>query len=236
MAPTSDHGIVFDLDGVLMDSEHWWDEIRRGFVARHGGHWADGATEAMLGMSTPEWSRYLVDTLGVPMTAEEAAQAVIDEMAGRFAAGPPVLPGAVEAVRDAAGRAPTAIATSAPPRIVRAFLVGTDLADAVTFTISSEQAGAGKPDPAVYLAAARGIGAAPARCIAIEDSTNGMRAALAAGMALVAAPNRMFPPDPDVVARAAAVIDGVAGLPPVLDRLTATWPRADRSGGAQADR
>ena len=223
MAPTRDHGIVFDLDGVLMDSEHWWDEIRRGLVARHGGHWTDGATAAMLGMSTPEWSRYLVDDLGVPLTPEQAADAVIDEMARRFADAPPVLPGAVEAVHDASRRAPTAIATSAPPRIVQAFLDGTGLAGTVTFTISSEQAGAGKPDPAVYLAAARGIGADPPACIAIEDSTNGMRAALAAGMTLIAAPNTTFPPDPAVVARATAVIGSVAELPPVLDRLTAAW-------------
>ncbi len=217
------HGIVFDLDGVLMDSEHWWDEIRRGVVAQHGGRWTDEATTAMLGMSTPEWAAYLVDELGVRLTADEAARTVIDEMARRFAAAPPVLPGAVDAVRDAARRAPTAIATSAPPRIVQAFLAGTHLDSAVTFAISSEQAGAGKPDPAVYLAAARGIDADPSACIAIEDSTNGMRAALAAGMTLVATPNRVFPPDPAVVAQAVAVIEGVAELPPVLDRLTAAW-------------
>jgi HAD superfamily hydrolase (TIGR01509 family) len=222
-ARSGGHGIVFDLDGVLMDSEHWWDEIRRDLVARRGGRWTDGATAAMLGMSTPEWSGYLVHELGVAMTPDEAARAVIDEMSDRVAHGPPVLPGAIEAVRDAARRAPTAIATSAPPRIVRAFLDGTGLADAVTFSISSEQAGAGKPDPAVYLAAALGIAADPAGCIAIEDSTNGMRAALAASMTLVAAPNRTFPPDPEVVARASVVIDGVADLPPVLERLTRTW-------------
>jgi HAD superfamily hydrolase (TIGR01509 family) len=217
------HGVVFDLDGVLMDSEHWWDEIRRDVADRRGGTWTDDATAAMLGMSTPEWAAYLVDRVGVQLTPEQAAREVIDEMARRFARQPPVLPGAVAAVRDAAGRAPTAIATSAPPRIVQAFLEGTGLADTVTFAISSEQAGAGKPDPAVYLAAARGIGADPAGCVAIEDSTNGMRAALAAGMTLVAVPNRMFAPDPAVVARAAAVIGSVAELPPVLDRLTAAW-------------
>jgi HAD superfamily hydrolase (TIGR01509 family) len=223
MPTASAHGIVFDLDGVLMDSEHWWDEIRRQITAEHGGSWQDGATEAMLGMSTPEWSEYLAAQLGVRLAPEHIARTVIDEMARRFADAPPVIPGATEAVRDAARRAPTAIATSAPPRIVRAFLAGTDLADTVTAYVSSEEVGAGKPDPAVYLEAADRIRVPADGCIAIEDSSNGMRAALAAGMTLIAAPNRAFPPDPGMVAQAAAVIDSVADLGPVLDRLTASW-------------
>ncbi len=216
-------GIVFDLDGVLIDTEHWWDQIRRDVAARHGGTWSDGATAAMLGMSTPEWAAYLVDEIGVKLSAERAAQIVIDEMARRFAEAPPVLPGAVTAVRDAARRAPIAIATSAPPRMAQAFLRATGLEGTVTAAVSSEEVAAGKPDPQVYLAAARAIGADPAGCIAIEDSTNGMRAALAAGMVLVAAPNAVFPPDPAVLAQATEVIGSVAELPRVLDRLTASW-------------
>jgi HAD superfamily hydrolase (TIGR01509 family) len=223
MPGTRTHGIVFDLDGVLMDSEHWWDEIRREVAANHGGTWRPEATTAMLGMSTPEWSGYLVTALGVRLTPDEVARTVIDEMARRFAQAPPVIPGAVAAVRDAARRAPTAIATSAPPRIVRAFLDGTGLAGSVSATVSSEQVGAGKPDPAVYLEAARLIGVSAADCVAIEDSTNGLRAALAAGMTVIATPNSRFPPDPEVLARASAVIDSVADVGPVLDRLTASW-------------
>lgn len=215
------HGIVFDFDGVLVDSEHWWNEVRRDVVARYGGSWVQGSTARILGMSTPEWSSYLVDELRVELTPDEAAQAVIDEMERRFSKALPVLPGAVNAVRDAAHRAPTAIATSAPPRIVQRFLASTGLVDIVTFAVSSEQVGAGKPDPAVYLAAALGLGVDPSACIAIEDSTNGMRAALAAGMTLVATPNRTFPPDSLVLAQAAAAIAGVAELPAVLDRLLA---------------
>lgn len=223
MPGTSAHGIVFDLDGVLMDTERWWDEVRRGVAADHGGTWRPDSTTAMLGMSTPEWSEYLVTKLGVELEPSHVAETVIDRMARRFAQGPPVIPGAVEAVRDAARRAPTAIATSAPPRIVQAFLDGTGLAHTVTAVVSSEEVGAGKPDPAVYLEAARRIAAPADGCIAVEDSSNGLRAALAAGMTVVATPNRSFPPDRRVLARVAAVIDSVADLRPVLDRLTASW-------------
>lgn len=219
-------GVIFDMDGVLVDSEHWWDEIRRTVTADHGGTWRDDSTTAMLGMSTPEWSAYLPGELGVRLTAEQVADAVIGEMVARFEAGVPLIDGAVAAVRDAARRGPVAIATSAPPQVVAALLDGAGLRDTVAFAITSEEAGAGKPDPAVYLAAAAGIGVAPGRCVAIEDSTNGLKAALAAGMRVVAAPNKQFPPDPAVVARAHDVIDSVADLPALLDRLAHTAPPA----------
>ncbi|BCJ30062.1 HAD family hydrolase [Actinocatenispora sera] len=215
------HGVIFDLDGVLVDSEQWWDEIRRGVVAEFGGRWTDEATTAMLGMSTPEWARYLVEALGVRLPPEQVAAAVIDRMADRYAAGPPLLPHAVEAVREAARRAPVAIATSSPPRIIDAFLAGTALTGTVRAAISSEQAGAGKPDPAVYLAAAAGIDVPAGDCVAIEDSSNGLRAALAAGMTVVAAPNPHFPPDPGVLARAGYRIGSLTELAPTLDTI---WP------------
>ncbi|BCJ35788.1 haloacid dehalogenase [Actinocatenispora thailandica] len=215
------HGVIFDLDGVLVDSEQWWDEIRRGVVAEFGGRWTDEATTAMLGMSTPEWARYLVETLGVRGTPEQVAGTVIDRMADRYAAGPPLLPHAVQAVRDAARRVPVAIATSSPPRIIEAFLSGTGLAGTVRAAVSSEQAGAGKPDPAVYLAAAAGIDVPAGDCVAIEDSSNGLRAALNARMTVIAAPNPHFPPAPDVLARAGYRIDSLTELAPTLDRI---WP------------
>jgi HAD superfamily hydrolase (TIGR01509 family) len=214
-------GVVFDLDGVLVDSERWWDEVRRGVAAEHRRPWPADATTAMIGMSTPEWARYLVEEVGVPLSPEKTARTVIDRMAERYADGPPLLPGAVEAVRDAAGRGPVAIASSSPPRIIRAFLDATGLLDVVGAAVSSEQAGAGKPDPAVYLMASAALGVAADRCVAVEDSTNGLKAALAAGMAVLALPNPHFPPDPDVLAKATAVLTGLAELPAALDRLAA---------------
>ncbi len=218
-------GIIFDLDGVLVDSEQWWDASRRQVVAEHGGAWQDGASAAMLGMSTPEWAAYLVDTLGVRLTGDQAATMVIAQMAGRYSDGPPLTAGAADVVVDAARRAPVAIATSSPPSLIAAFLDGTGLRGTVRVTVSSEAVPAGKPDPAVYLAAAERLGVPAADCLAVEDSTNGLLAALAAGMTVVAVPNPHFPPDEAVVARAAARIDAVASLPAVLDRLAAadTW-------------
>ncbi|WP_433873738.1 HAD family hydrolase [Saccharopolyspora sp. CA-218241] len=215
-------GVIFDLDGVLADSEQLWDRIRREVTTGSGGHWAEGATEAMIGMSTPEWSRYLVEELGADLTPEQAADTVIDRMAERYATDPPVLPHAEEAVRAVAADYPTAIASSAPPRIILAFLEVTGLVDVVRGTVSSEQVGAGKPAPDVYLEAARRIEVPAAECAAVEDSANGIRAAAAAGATVFAIPNPHFPPAQDALDRSHRVLGEVREVPDAVRALAAS--------------
>jgi HAD superfamily hydrolase (TIGR01509 family) len=209
--------VVFDLDGVLVDSEHLWDAVRRRLVAEHGGTWTDEATTAMLGMSTLEWAKYLVNELGVRLSEERAAELVIGGMAEHYAEGPPLLPHAVQAVRAVGAELPVAMATSSPPVLIRSFLDGTELSDVVRAAVSSEEVGVGKPAPDVYLAAADRLGVPATACAAVEDSTNGMRAALAAGMTLLAVPNTHFPPDPQVLGHAAAVLRDVGEVPAALE-------------------
>ncbi|SDU88643.1 HAD family hydrolase [Jiangella alkaliphila] len=212
--------VVFDLDGVLVDSERAWDEVRRAVVAEHGGAWTDAATRAMQGMSTQEWARYLVDDLGANLTPDEVAKAVVDEMARRYADAPPVIDGAVDAVRAVAARQPVGIASSSPPVLIASFLSYAGLTKLVPVVVSSEEVAVGKPAPDVYLEAARRLDADPRRCAAVEDSTNGLRSAHAAGMTVIAVPNPHFPPDPDVLAAtASAVLDDIATLPAALDKL-----------------
>ena len=213
--------VVFDLDGVLVDSETTWDEVRRAVTAENGGTWGPGTTRALMGMSTPEWAEHLHTACGVQLPPERIAELVVDGMVRRYADGPPLLPGAVEAVLDAARRCPVAIASSSPPALIREVLTVTGLDEVVGVALSSEQTGAGKPAPDVYLAAAKGLGVPPENCVAVEDSTNGIRSALNAGMTVVAVPNAHFPPDPTVLADASNVIESVVGLAAVLDRLSA---------------
>ncbi|SDR07677.1 HAD family hydrolase [Actinopolyspora saharensis] len=212
--------ILFDLDGVLADSEHLWDRIRREVTHEFGGRWAEGATEAMMGMSTPEWSEYLVKELGVQLSPERVAETVIDRMSRRYETEPPVIPGAAETVREVGGRFPTAIASSAPPRIIRAFLDATELGDVVRHTVSSEQTRAGKPAPDVYLRAAEGLEVPAEECVAVEDSSNGLRAAAASGATVVAVPNPHFPPAEDALELAAARLAGIGELPRALAELS----------------
>jgi HAD superfamily hydrolase (TIGR01509 family) len=208
--------VVFDLDGVLVDSERMWDETRQGIVAEHGGTWTAEATRAQQGMSTPEWARYLVEELGAKLTPERIAEVVISAMAERYAEGPPVITGAAETVRAVAERYPVAIASSSPPVLIKAFLEASELTGLVRVALSSEQVAAGKPAPDVYLEAARQLGVEPTACVAVEDSTNGLKSALAAEMTVYAVPNPHFPPDPAVLAQAAKVLDDITDLPKAL--------------------
>lgn len=208
--------VIFDLDGVLVDSERMWDDVRRAVTAEHGGRWRPEATRAMQGMSTPEWARYLVDELDATLSPERIAEVVVDEMARRYATGPPILPHAEATVRAVAKNYPVAIASSSPPVLIEAFLAATDLTGLVPVAVSSEQVAAGKPAPDVYLAAARGLGVAAGSCAAVEDSTNGLRSALSAGMTVFAVPNPHFPPDPAVLGQVHAVLDAISALPDAL--------------------
>ncbi|WP_284743508.1 HAD family hydrolase [Amycolatopsis sp. RTGN1] len=207
--------VIFDLDGVLVDSERIWDEVRRTVVAEHGGTWREEATRAQQGMSTPEWARYLVEELGARLTPPEIATLVVKRMAARYAKEPPLIPGAVEVVRAVAKRWPVAIASSSPVILIKGFLDVTGLP--VGAAVSSEQVGAGKPAPDVYLRAAELLGVAPGDCAAVEDTTNGLRSALAAGMAVYAVPNPHFPPDPEVLKQATAVVEKITDLPGSLE-------------------
>jgi HAD superfamily hydrolase (TIGR01509 family) len=209
--------IVFDLDGVLVDSEQVWDEVRRAVVAERGGRWTDQATTAMQGMSTPEWARYLT-TLGAAGSPDELARVVIEAMADRYRAHVPLLPGAVEAVVSLSGSWPLGVASSSPPGLIRVVLAAAGLIDRFHVTVSSEEVPRGKPAPDVYQAAAAALSAEPAGCVAIEDSANGLRAAAAAGMVLVAVPNPHFPPPADALALARATVRTPAGLTPELIR------------------
>jgi len=211
--------VIFDLDGVLVDSEQTWDEVRRAITAAHGGRWTPDATRAMQGMSTPEWASYLVERLGAELSPDRIAEVVIDEMVRRYATRPPILPHAEATVRAIAQRCPVAIASSSPPVLINAFLAATDLSRLVPVAVSSEQVPAGKPAPDVYLAAARQLGVPAESCVAVEDSTNGLRAALAAGMTVFAVPNPHFPPDPDVLARVDVVLAEISALPAALATL-----------------
>jgi HAD superfamily hydrolase (TIGR01509 family) len=206
--------IVFDLDGVLVDSESVWDEARRAVVADNGGSWRPEATTAMMGMSSPEWSRYLRDQLDVALDPEQISAHVVQRVLDVYRREVPLLPGAVRAVRALAARWPLGLASSANRPVIDAVLQTAGLADSFAATVSGEEVAHGKPAPDVYLAAADKLGVEPARAAAVEDSTNGLRSAAAAGMLVIAVPNRDFPPDQSAVALAALVVESVAELTP----------------------
>ena len=204
--------VVFDLDGVIVDTEEVWDRERRAYVAAHGGAWRDGATGAMQGMSSAEWSRYLRDELGAEGEPEEISRAVAALVVAEVQRELPLLPGAVRAVNALAADFTLALASSANREVIDAVLDGAAITERFATTISSEEVERGKPAPDVYLEAARRLGVQAERCAAIEDSHNGIRSAKAAGMRTIAIPNPRFPPGDEALAEADVVLGSLDEL------------------------
>jgi HAD superfamily hydrolase (TIGR01509 family) len=204
--------VVFDLDGVLVDSEHVWDEVREQLARERGGRWSDQAQADMMGMSSPEWSRYMHDVVGLAESPDEINAEVVRRMQARYAEELPLIDGALEAVERLAAVYRLALASSSNREVIDVVLAESGLARHFDVTVSSEEVAHGKPAPDVFLEAARRLGVAPERCAAIEDSANGIRAARAAEMRVVAIPNRRYPPAEDALALADVVLGSVAEL------------------------
>jgi HAD superfamily hydrolase (TIGR01509 family) len=203
---------VFDLDGVLVDSEPVWEQVRRQVVAERGGHWAPDAQRRLMGMSTQEWAGYLSRDLGVGLPPDQVAALVIERMADRYRERVPFLDGAIDAVRRMAARWPLGVASSAPAVLIETVLESAGLRPAFSVVMSTEQVAHGKPAPDIYLAVTAALGCPPPDCAAVEDSSNGLRSAAAAGLRVFAIPQPDYPPDPDALAGASLVLPSLAGL------------------------
>jgi HAD superfamily hydrolase (TIGR01509 family) len=205
--------LIFDLDGVLVDSEQAWDQARRDVVDAHGGAWTDAATRDILGMSSKEWPVYVVEQLGAQLTPDEVNAAVVEAMLAGYEQHLPLLPGAREAVERLAETHTLGLASSSNRPVIDVVLQTMGVTQRFAATVSSEEVERGKPAPDVYLEAARRLEVAPERCAAVEDSHAGIRSAKSAGMRVVAIPNASYPPGEEALTLADAVVDS-------LDELT----------------
>jgi HAD superfamily hydrolase (TIGR01509 family) len=204
--------VIFDLDGVIVDSEPIWDEVRERYIRDHGGRYDDEAQRAMMGMSSTEWSQYIHDELGVDAPPERINTDVVARMADRYREHLPLIRGAREAVERIACSFPCGVASSSNRPLIDLVLEVSELAELFRATVSSEEVARGKPAPDVYLEAARRLGVEAGRCAAIEDSHAGIRSAKAAGMSAIAIPNPHYPPDEDALAAADVVLESVEDL------------------------
>jgi HAD superfamily hydrolase (TIGR01509 family) len=217
--------VVFDLDGVLIDSEHVWDEVRRQLAEERGGRWSDMASRDMMGMSSPEWSRYMRDVVGLDDEPEAISAEVVRRLEARYRAEIPLIPGAEQAVERLAARWPLGLASSSNRELIDLVLETSGLDRYFQTTVSSEEVARGKPAPDVFLETARGLGSPPTRCAAVEDSENGIHAAKAAGMRTIAIPNPQFPPAEDALEAADVVLATVEDL-----TVTVVDPDASATG------
>ena len=206
--------VIFDLDGLLVDSEHLWDEAREQLARERGGRWHPQAQRDMMGMSSPEWSRYMHDEIGLQEPPEEINRLVVERMTQLYREHLPLLDGAIEAVEQLAAHWPLGLASSSNRPLIELALALSGLAPFFRVTVSSEEVERGKPAPDVYLEAAHRLGVDPGRAAAVEDSHNGIRAARTAGMVVVAIPNRRFPPGAEALEEADLVLESLAELTP----------------------
>jgi HAD superfamily hydrolase (TIGR01509 family) len=204
--------VVFDLDGVLLDSEHVWDEVREELAHERGGRWHDRAQADMMGMSSIEWSRYMHEVIGLTEPPEDIGTEVVRRMAERYADELPLIEGATGAVRRLAASFRLGLASSSNRSLIDSVLDAAGLASRFEVTVSSEEVARGKPAPDVFLEAARRLGVPPVACAAIEDSGNGLRAAHAAGMRVLAIPNARFPPPLEALSLADVVVGSLSEL------------------------
>ena len=204
--------VVFDLDGVIVQSEELWDAARRELAAEHGIDWPEGATDAMMGMSSKEWSRYVHDEVGVPDPPEEINRKVLAWVEKRYREKLPWIPGAREAVKRIGAEFPLGLATSSNREIIDIVVEVGGFEDLLKVTVSSEEVERGKPAPDVYLETTRRMGVDPQRTAAVEDSTNGLLAAKAAGMRVIAIPNDAHPPAEEGLAAADVVLSSIEDL------------------------
>jgi HAD superfamily hydrolase (TIGR01509 family) len=208
--------VVFDLDGVIIDSEHVWDEVRQQLAEERGGRWNENASRDMMGMSSPEWSRYMRDVVGLTEEPKEISGEVVRRLEDRYRRELPLIAGAEHAVERIAERWPLALASSSNRELIDLVLESSGLGQYFTASVSSEEVARGKPAPDVFLEAARRLDAEPTRCAAVEDSENGILAAKAAGMRTIAIPNQQYPPHDDSLAAADAVLATIDDLSPAV--------------------
>ncbi|MFL5922108.1 MAG: HAD family hydrolase [Gaiellaceae bacterium] len=204
--------VVFDLDGVLLDSEEIWDRAREELACERGGRWHDQAQRDMMGMSSTEWSRYMHDVIGLPEPPEEINREVVERLTALYREELPAIPGARDAVERLAARWPLGLASSSNRELIDLALALLGVKHLFAATASSEEVARGKPAPDIYVEAARRLGVEPTRTAAVEDSHNGILAAKAAGMRVVAIPNSHFPPGDDALTAADVVLDSPAEL------------------------
>ncbi len=206
--------VVFDLDGVLIQTEEIWDEVRESLARERDGRYGTEEQRAMMGMSSPEWSRYMHEHVGLPESPDEIAAEVVDRMQARYREELPLIDGAVEAVERLAERWPLAVASSSNRPLIDLVLELSGLDRCFRATVASEEVARGKPNPDVYLEACARLGVDPRRAAAVEDSHAGIGASRAAGMRVIAIPNPSFPPGDEALAQAHLVLDSLAELTP----------------------
>ena len=204
--------IIFDMDGLLVDSEPTWDKARVRMARRAGKEWTQQDHINVMGVSTDEWGRYMIERLELTATLEEVQAEIIHEMMEMYRQEIPFKPSAVEAVRWAAAKYPTALASGSHPRLIEFVVQSPELQGCFDVVLAADQVGVGKPDPTIYLETARRLGIAPEKCLCIENSLMGVLAGRRAQMYVINIPDPKFPLPEEQRSAADLILDSLSEL------------------------
>lgn len=209
--------VVFDMDGVVIDSEVVWQRVRTAYAQEFGRQWTQEDQVAMLGRSTPDWSAQMRARLGLQhLSDKDVAQAIIGRMLKAFAHEVPFRPGALEALQAIAGKYRVGLASGSPRVLVDCVLQHGNIAHCFQSVLSGDDVQHGKPHPEIYLRSLEKLGCAPVAAVGIEDAPNGLRALRNAGMWAIAAPCPEFPLDAESLSLAHRHISSMTELTPEL--------------------
>ncbi len=203
--------IVWDMDGLLIDSEPVWDLARKRMAAAHGVHdWNQQDHFNVMGVGTAEWVEYMIERIGLTMPPAEVEAAIVDHMAAIYLEEIPFRPNAVEKIQWAASLYPSCIASGSPRKLIDIVSADPRVAPHMQFTLAADEVGLGKPDPAVYIEAAKRLGIAAESCLCLEDSPNGVLAGHRAGMKVINIPDPEMPLTAEQAEYAHVVLESLA--------------------------
>jgi HAD superfamily hydrolase (TIGR01509 family) len=210
--------VIFDMDGLLVDSEPVWDKARNAMAEEAGKTWTKDDHQAVMGVSTQAWADYMINRLELSLSRQEVQDQIVARMIALYQTSIPYFPGAVEAVHLAARHYPTALASGSHPALIEVVAADAALRGQFRVILSADEVGAGKPAPDIYLEAAKRLGVKPEQCVCLEDSGNGIVAGHRAGMKVIAIPDPRFPPASDKLNLADLILPSLTGFAQVLLR------------------
>jgi len=212
--------VIFDMDGLLVDTEPLWFRARAELFQSHGLAWTEADQIKCMGVSTAFWAELMADRLDGRMQPDEIVDDIVERMTAYYRASEvELLPGAQEALAWCRANYPLGLASGSHKQLVRAAVEGMGWAPLFTEILSSDDCAAGKPAPDVYLEVIRRLGVQPEETAIIEDAPSGILAGHAAGARVIAVPNRHLPPPEEVLAKADVIIETLESIKRALDQF-----------------
>ena len=202
--------VIFDLDGLLVDSEPVWFHVRTEMFQRFRIAWTTQDQKALMGKNTQAWIDYVYEKLGGKLSRDEVTNQTLDGMIRSYQTGHVrLMPGAQKAIEYCSSIATLGLASGSPKVLIDAALESNGWKGVFKEVLSSDEVPHGKPAPDVYLEVMKRLGMKPRECVVVEDSGSGILAGRASGAKVIAVPNKELMPPSEALANADKIIESL---------------------------